>query len=101
MPSDHAQFMGFLVCFSFLVYGFLQRHRQDLSLPPRLTLLIPLFIALFVCYSRLALGVHSTAQVALGFLFGFVFAIVWYWIGTTIYARYITSSQLTQKQKLD
>lgn len=101
MPSDHAQFMGFMVCFSVLLFGFLQKHRQDLSLPPKLALLVPFAIALFVCYSRLALGVHSTAQVVIGFVAGFLFAIVWYYIGTLLYSRFISVSSASSRAKMD
>lgn len=88
MPSDHAQFMGYICCFSFLIYGFLQRHRRDILLPHPFVLVLPVCVSLFVCYSRVAIGVHSTVQVVLGFLFGFFFAYCWYHLGVIIYSKY-------------
>lgn len=101
MPSDHAQFMGYMVCFSILLYGFLQRHRQDLALPPKIALLVPFAIAAFVCYSRMALGVHSTEQVLVGIVAGVLFAIVWYYIGTLLYPRVASGPVAQVRAKLD
>jgi membrane-associated phospholipid phosphatase len=101
MPSDHAQFMGYFACFSFFLYGFLQRHRGEIPLPHRFVLLIPVVIAFFVCYSRAALGVHSTEQVVLGFLFGAFFAYAWYHLGVILYSHYDGLMQISHHKKDD
>lgn len=101
MPSDHAQFMGYMVCFSILLYGFLQKHRQDLPIPSKIALMAPLAIALFVCYSRMALGVHSTAQVVVGFVAGVFFAILWYYLGTLLYPRIAGVAHAQARVKAD
>lgn len=88
MPSDHAQFMGFIAFFSFFLYIFLQRHRQDLTLPHPILLVGTTILALFVSYSRLAVGVHSTSQVVLGFGIGAAFAFVYYEIGMLLYYKF-------------
>lgn len=88
MPSDHAQFMGFVACFAVLAYEFLHQERPHIHLPPKISLLIPLVVALFVCYSRLAIGVHSFEQVYLGFVFGALFALIWYYLGVILYPTY-------------
>ena len=99
MPSDHAQFMGFLALFPFLLYAFLSRTHPELALPPPASLIIFVLISILVCYSRIAVGVHSTEQVVWGFLIGLAFSFVWYQIGVLLYTKYYINYPTTHTMK--
>ena len=101
MPSDHAQFMGFIAIFSILTYRFLQHQRPQLILPPKIALTIPLSVALFVCYSRYAIGVHSLEQVLVGFVVGVIFAFFWYFLGAILYPSYSGRLESILHRKID
>ncbi|KAL1926920.1 hypothetical protein VTP01DRAFT_5250 [Rhizomucor pusillus] len=85
MPSSHAQFIWY-----FAVYGstYLWFHiRLDHSAWKTLLTVAMTILATLVCYSRIYLGYHSEAQVAVGSVIGCTFAVIWYTITEKIFRQ--------------
>jgi len=82
MPSNHAQFMGFVAMFSTL---YLQ-VRSKRSMLEKVGTVVGTWCAAVLCsYSRVYLGYHTSLQVVVGTGVGALFGIIWF----ALYAYYL------------
>ncbi|KAF8340502.1 PAP2 superfamily-domain-containing protein [Cantharellus anzutake] len=90
-PSQHSQYMGYFSTFlllhlafkhSFVSRGLVpERLAASLSMLLKLTVSVAIWLlAVGVCYSRYFLSYHSPAQVAAGYLFGVIWALIYYFL---------------------
>jgi dolichyldiphosphatase len=75
MPSNHAQFMGFVAMFMML---YLQARSQRPTLEKTSTIVSAWCAAALCSYSRVYLGYHTTRQVVVGTGVGALFGLAWF-----------------------
>lgn len=85
MPSDHAQFSWFFVTYS--SWWILRRARLT-ERQRRLSVAGLITGALVVCWSRVHLGVHTSAQVLVGSVLGVGLGAMWaWWAGVCVWTH--------------
>ena len=92
MPSNHSSFVAFASTFSLCFAIYRCRNMQGPTLWVRRTKrwLPPAFVstvALGCCYSRIHLGYHTPAQVAVGAVLGCCMGMIWFRLYVGIYQR--------------
>ncbi|OZJ04312.1 hypothetical protein BZG36_03168 [Bifiguratus adelaidae] len=85
MPSSHAQFVWFFAIY-LSIYTF-QQIRLECALWKPLFCVAAAAGASVVSFSRIYLSYHTLPQVAVGALFGSLFAILWYLVTETLRAK--------------
>ena len=94
MPSTHSAIMGYYVCYIFLSYLYLPLHRSVLP-GPALGMVFTVIVlpsTILILLSRVWLGHHTWPQVAVGSMYGIVFALGWFmmWFkGVDEYGQYL------------
>src|SRR6267142_142453 len=84
MPSTHAAAITFYGTYILLACAWLPLHA---SLPknPLFRFFVAVVVVPWTCAvasSRILLGHHTAPQVIVGFIYGSIFACVWYWLWT-------------------
>jgi dolichyldiphosphatase len=75
MPSNHAQFMSYLISFYIFQIAFNSKYLTKMY--KLLYILILLLIGITVCYSRIYLNYHTIDQVVVGVIIGSILGIIW------------------------
>ena len=90
MPSDHAQFTFFIAMY---VFSQLKAHGHLVFRSMILSSITLVLLCIWVCYSRLYLGVHTLGQVLVGSVLGLVLGRLWFLV---THRWLVSSKRLTQ-----
>lgn len=75
--------MAFFACYNGLL--FLNKFKFDYYISNLFCVVVLLVWSFIVAFSRYYLGQHTVFQIACGYIFGFIFGLIWYYLTFNVY----------------